>query len=217
MAYIELKQVSYKYEGRSRPAVDDVTIHLGRSEKVALTGLNGSGKSTLARLILGLLKPQSGTVLLDGLPIGSYTLSETGNRLGYILQNPGQMLFNATVYNEIAFGLRWKGLRKDKLHQLCKRELDRFGLWGLKDRMPLSLSEGQKQLVAICAVMALQPVFLILDEPAKSIDTYRKKMLTELLNEINRKGTGILIISHDRLMVRDLGAREIKIDKGGIA
>ncbi len=217
MAYIELKQVSYKYEGRSKPAVDDVNIHLERSEKVALTGLNGSGKSTLARLILGLLKPQSGTVLLDGLTIGSYSLSETGKRLGYILQNPSQMLFNATVYNEIAFGLRWKGFHKEKLHQLCKAELDRFGLWGLKDRMPLSLSEGQKQLVAICAVMALQPVFLILDEPAKSIDSYRKKMLTELLNEINQEGTGIMIISHDRLMVKDMGAREIKMHKGGIA
>jgi energy-coupling factor transporter ATP-binding protein EcfA2 len=216
MAFIDLNNVSYTYRGRAEPAVHNLTLGIERGEMVAITGLNGSGKSTLARLMLGLLKPQSGQVFLDNRPVSSYSLAAVGEKIGYVLQNPNQMLFNNTVFNEVAFGLRWKGLKGDQLAERCFKYLDLFHLWPLRDKLPFNLSEGQKQMVAISAVLALQPSFLILDEPTKSIDTYRKKILTGVLSDIGCLGIGIIVISHDRPFVKALGGRKINMLKGKI-
>ncbi len=216
MAFLHLDSVSYRYPGRSEYAVKETSLQLDRGEVVSLTGLNGSGKSTLARLILGLLHPQSGHVYVEGRPIGSMPLPERGRKLGYILQNPGQMLFTDSVYNEVAFGLRWQGLKGEALARACRESLKLFQLWDLRNSMPLLLSEGQKQLVAICAVMALKPPFLILDEPAKSIDSFRKALLAGILQKINRQGTGILLISHERSIIEALDGKEIRMHKGVI-
>ncbi|OPL10327.1 MAG: hypothetical protein AVO34_11095 [Firmicutes bacterium ML8_F2] len=217
MPYISLNKVSYIYSGRSMPAVKDITLAFEQGEKIALTGMNGSGKSTIARLMLGLLKPQAGTVTLANRPIGDYSLVGIGEKLGYVLQNPTQMLFTTTVYDEIAFGLRWKGVSGTELDTVCKNILKHFALWPLRNKMPLTLSEGQKQLVAICAVLALKPAYLILDEPTKSIDTFRKDILLKTLQDIGRKGTGIIIISHDREFTHRLCDREIKVFDGKVA
>ena len=216
MAFLHLENVSYRYPGRSEYAVKETCLQLNRGEAVALTGLNGSGKSTLARLILGLLQPQSGKVYVEGRSVTSMPLAERGRKLGYILQNPGQMLFTDSVYNEVAFGLRWQGLKGEALAHACRESLELFRIWDLKDHMPLLLSEGQKQLVAICAVMALKPPFLILDEPAKSIDSFRKALLAGMLRKVNRQGTGILLISHERSIIEALGGKEIRMHKGVI-
>jgi energy-coupling factor transporter ATP-binding protein EcfA2 len=216
MAFIDLENVSYSYRGRAEPAVHDATLSIERGEMAAITGLNGSGKSTLARLMLGLLKPQSGQVYLDKRPVSSYSLAEVGEKIGYVLQNPNQMLFNNTVYNEVAFGLRWKDIKGDELSARCFKYLDLFQLWPLRNKLPFNLSEGQKQIVAISAVLALQPSYLILDEPTKSIDSSRKKILTRVLREIGCLGTGIIVISHDRPFVEALGGRKINMLKGKI-
>lgn len=216
MAFIKLEKVSYTYSGRMQPAVDDVSLTLEGGEMAAITGLNGSGKSTLARLILGLLKAKSGKVYLDNRPINSYTLPDVGKKIGYVLQNPNQMLFNTSVYNEVAFGLRWKGLRGNELKKRCFEYLNLFELWPLRNILPFNLSEGHKQMVAISAVLALQPSCLILDEPTKSIDTSRKKILTDALCNIGRQGTGVIVISHDRNFVDALGGREINMYRGKI-
>lgn len=216
MAFLELDQVSYTYSGRFEPAVADVTLSLESGESAAITGLNGSGKSTLTRLMLGLLKPQAGRLYLDSKPIGSYSLATVGEKIGYVLQNPNQMLFNTTVFNEVAFGLRWKGIKGRELEERCHHYLDLFDLWPLRERFPFNLSEGQKQMVAISAVLALYPACLILDEPTKSIDTYRKEVLLEVLTNVNGLGTGVVVISHDRPFVEALGGREIRMVKGKI-
>jgi energy-coupling factor transporter ATP-binding protein EcfA2 len=216
MAFLELDQVSYTYSGRFEPAVVDVTLSLESGESIAITGLNGSGKSTLTRLMLGLLKPQEGWLYLENKPIGSYSLATVGEKIGYVLQNPNQMLFNTTVFNEVAFGLRWKGIKGIELKERCHHYLDLFDLWPLRDQFPFNLSEGQKQMVAISAVLALHPACLILDEPTKSIDTYRKEILIEVLINVNSLGTGVIVVSHDRPFVETLGGREIKMVKGKV-
>jgi energy-coupling factor transporter ATP-binding protein EcfA2 len=216
MAFVKLENVSYTYSGRIEPAVNGVSLNLKGGEMLAITGLNGSGKSTLVRLILGLLKAKSGKVYLDDRLINSYTLPGVGEKIGYVLQNPNQMLFNTSVYDEVAFGLRWKGLRGSELENRCFDYLSLFGLWPLRDKLPFNLSEGQKQMVAISAVLALQPSSLILDEPTKSIDSCRKKILNEVLCNINRQGTGVIVISHDRKFVDALGGKAINMHKGKV-
>ncbi|NMB40764.1 MAG: ABC transporter ATP-binding protein [Firmicutes bacterium] len=216
MAFISLHKVSYTYMGRQKAAVREISLKLDQAEKIAVTGLNGSGKSTLAKLILGLLKPQSGNITLDGRPVGKYSLVEIGEKIGYVLQNPNQMLFNTSVYNEVAFGLKWKGKSKKEIDYLCKKYLDLFELWDLRAELPFNLSEGQKQLVALSAVLALQPRFLILDEPTKSIDTFRKGRLKDILQEIWRRGTGIMVISHDHDFIAKFDDRRIHMAGGEV-
>ncbi len=216
MAFISLHKASYTYIGRKKAAVKNVSLSLGQAEKIAMTGLSGSDKSTLAKLILGLLKPQNGEIILDGRPVGKYSLVEIGEKLGYVLQNPSQMLFNTSVYNEIAFGLKWKGKSKSEIDYLCKKYLDLFELWDLRDELPFNLSEGQKQLVALSAVLALQPRYLILDEPTKSIDTFRKQRLKDILQGIWRQGTGIMVISHDNEFIADFAGRRIHMAGGEV-
>lgn len=216
MAFISMQGVSYTYNGRKEAAAKNISLNIEEREKISLTGLNGSGKSTLARLILGLLKPQAGNIALDGLPLGEYSLVKIGEKVGYVVQNPSQMLFNTSVFNEIAFGLKWKGKDRDEVFRLCKKYLEFFELWHLRDELPFNLSEGQKQLVVICAVLALQPRYLILDEPTKSIDTFRKKRLKGILQEIWRRGTGIMVISHDMEFLTAFDGRRIHMVKGEV-
>jgi energy-coupling factor transport system ATP-binding protein len=216
MALLSLKQVSYTYNGRQRAAVKDVSLDINPGEKVTITGLNGSGKSTLAKLMLGLLKAQKGTVLLDGKPVQKYSLPEVGEKVGFLLQNPSQMLFNTTVYNEVAFGLKWRGKSSAEVHRICKRYLEHFSLWQLREAFPFNLSEGQKQLVALTAILALQPACLVLDEPTKSIDVLRKKQLKAVLEDIWRQGTGIIVISHDMDFINGFGGRRVHLVEGEV-
>jgi energy-coupling factor transporter ATP-binding protein EcfA2 len=217
VSYIILENVHYTYPGRTQPAVWGVNLILEKGEKIALTGLNGSGKSTLAKIILGLLKPQQGRVLLDDQPLDRYTLPEIGARLGFVAQDPGQMLFNLTVGGEIAFGLKWRGQSREQTKELTNHYLQRFGLWYLRDANPFHLSEGQKQMVVICAILALAPAYLILDEPTKSLDTLRKKDLQKVLQHIWSRGTGIILVSHDSEFVAGFGGRSIQLIKGEVA
>lgn len=216
MSYLVLRKVSFTYPGQQAAAVKDVSLDIPRGQKTALVGSNGSGKSTLAKLMLGLLRPERGTIRLDDKPIEEYSLPQVGRKLGYIPQNPHQMFFNTSVYNEIAFGLKWQGKTPEETFRACKTHLEHFGIWSLHDRMPFNLSEGQKQLVAIIAVLVLEPACLILDEPTKNLDTASKFKLLQVLRDIAAHGRGIFLISHDREFVRNFQARVIQMEKGEI-
>ncbi|HHX77250.1 MAG TPA: ABC transporter ATP-binding protein, partial [Firmicutes bacterium] len=194
----------------------NVSLSFNKDEKAVITGVNGSGKSTLARLALGLLKPQRGRVLLDGKPVSKYSLAEVGAKIGYLGQYPARMLFTLNPYDEIAWGLRLRRMSPDEIHALCCEYLNLFGLWHIKDRNNFTLSEGQQQLVALSAVLALKPSMLLLDEPTKSIDALRKRKLVGLLNRLSGQGAGLIVISHDRELAAALGGREIRMLKGEV-
>jgi len=216
VSYIVLENVEFTYLGRTEPAIKNVNLTLEKGEKVALRGFNGSGKSTLAKVVLGLLKPQRGHVFLDSCSLDNYTLPEIGIRLGFVSQDPDQMLFNLTVAEEIAFGLKWQGKDKEETDERTGHYLKWFGLEHLKNENPFNLSEGQKQLVVISAILALSPAFLILDEPTKNLDACRKLDLQQALWNIWNQGTGIIVISHDREFIAGLGGRSIQLIKGEV-
>jgi len=216
MPYISLKNVTYTYPGRDEPAVNDVSLDIFNSEKTALTGLNGSGKSTLAKLMTRLLKKQQGNIYLENRSIESYSLSEIGRRVGYIYQNPNEMLFSASVYGEIAFGLTWQGKSKSEIDSECEKHLRYFGLEDIRDNFPFNLSDGQKQLVVLIAVLVLKPKMLILDEPTRSLDSHKKILLQAVLQDIWSQGTGIVIISHDNEFVRGFQGRNVHMAKGEV-
>lgn len=216
MGFLTLDSVSFTYNGKTIPAVDNVSLDFSAGESAAVLGLNGSGKSTLAKLMMKLLKPQSGDIILKGKNIKDYTLPEIGREIGFLLQNPGLMMFNVSVYNEVAFGLKWRGKDQKEIEEICKSYLTYFNIWDHKNELPFNLSQGQKQLVALSGILALKPGCLILDEPTKNIDGQRKGRLKQLLGDIRSKGTAIIIISHDYNFVEDLCERKIYMEKGRI-
>lgn len=216
MSYILLENVSFTYTRSEKIALKNISLSIEKGEKIAITGLNGSGKSTLSKLITGLLKGYDGKINLDGKDIKEYSLSQIGKKLGYVYQNPNQMLFNKTVYDEIAFGLRWQGKKEKEVELLCEKYLNDFELNHLKDKNPFLLSEGQKQLVVLSSILALKPEYLILDEPTKSIDQYRRRILKDILLDLWSSGTGIIVISHDERFIEGLDDRKMRMEKGEI-
>lgn len=216
VSYMALNQVCYTYPGKVSPAVKNVSLQIGPGEQVAITGLNGSGKSTLARLMVGLLSAQSGRIFLQGKPVREYSLVERGRKVGFVYQNPSQMLFNDTVFNEAAFGLKWRGIDKGEVVQRCRELLEYFNLWHLREEFPLNLSEGQKQMLVLASILALKPAFLLLDEPTKSIDAQGKAKLKEVLLDIWKKGTGTIVISHDQEFIRGLNHRSLHMIEGEV-
>lgn len=177
-------------------------------------GPNGSGKTTLGKIIMGMYPPTEGRVLLEGRDIGKCSLPQIGARIGYLFQNPDKQIFNPTVYEELSFGLHYRGYNREESHLKVEKALDRFELRDLADAFPLNLSRGEKQRLAIASIMVLEPDFLIFDEPTTGLDHRRKTNFADMLTEISSKGTGFILISHDLEFCRSNTDRFLILKRG---
>jgi energy-coupling factor transport system ATP-binding protein len=165
MSFIELKQVGFTYPRKNNPAVKEVSLELEQDTITAMVGPNGSGKTTLTKLMMGILRPQKGEIRLAGRPLTRYSLAQIGGLIGYVFQNPDLQLFCGSVAEEIAFGLTGPGRDRQMIKEKVNFYLRYFELDGCRDAFPLHLSQGEKQRLAIAAVLAHEPRYLILDEP----------------------------------------------------
>ncbi len=201
MDFWTVRHVGFAYPGR-QPVIRDVSFHIAPGETVALTGPNGSGKTTLGKLLLGILKPCVGQILVEGRDMADCSLAEMGSKVGYIFQNPEKQMFAPSVREEIAFGLRYRGYGDERVQEKVDEMLDYFELSHRADSFPFNLSQGEKQRLAIAAIMALEPRFVIFDEPTTGLDMRRKDRFAQLLERTRKRGAGYILISHDR----DFGA-----------
>lgn len=210
MAYIEISNIEFSYENNSRPVFKDLSIAIDKGQLVTITGDNGAGKTTLFRIINGLSFAQKGEYIFDGITITSKYLKENKNaklfhkRIGYLFQNPDVMLFNARVYDEIAFGPRQMGLSDEDVNVRVMDCAKLFGLEEIMDYAPYHLSGGQKKKVALAAVMSLNPEVIILDEPFEGLDVKSQASLTDFLVELKKSGKTILIATHNMEKIMDL-------------
>lgn len=216
MSFIELRQVEFCYPRQSSPAVTDINLRLEKKAITAVVGPNGSGKTTLTRLIIGILPPDKGEIYLTRSPLARYTLAEVGARIGYIFQNPDLQLFCPSVAEEIAFGLSRAGQGPQWIKEKVDFFLEYFELDGYRNSFPMHLSQGEKQRLAIAAVLAHEPEYLILDEPTIGLDAFRKKQLVEYLHKVAGLGRGMLLVSHDMAFVNKLAERLISMENGRI-
>jgi energy-coupling factor transport system ATP-binding protein len=197
-------------------ALDGVSLTIHDGEFVALIGQNGSGKTTLAKEILGLLSPTTGRVLLDGRDTRHLTLSRTASVVGFVFQDPDHQLFCATVADEVAFGPLHLAIGRHEVEERVSRCL---GLVGLGDRRgvdPFLLAKGERQRLAVAAVLALEPRILLLDEPTTGLDYREQRSLMNLLNELNLSGTTVIVITHAPWLVAEYAERAVLMAHGRI-
>lgn len=192
--YVELRNIN-KHFGDFQ-ASKDINITIPQGKLVALLGPSGSGKTTILRMIAGLEQPDSGEILINGQVVNNVPGSERG--IGFLFQSYALFRY-MTVYDNIAFGLKIKKLKKDEIDQRVKELLKLIGCEGLEKRYPSQLSGGQKQRVAFARALAPSPKLLLLDEPFAAIDAkVRLELRTWLRNIINQVGITSIFVTHDQ-------------------
>ena len=212
---IECEGVSYAYPDGTR-ALRGVDLTVGRGEFLAVVGPNGSGKTTLAKVLCGLLRPSGGRVFVFGEEPWKAPRRVMCRRIGYVFQNPDHQLFCSTVYDELAFGLRWLGASEGEVRERVERLLDVLRLRGLEREHPFFLSKGERRRLALGSVLALEPEVLIVDEPTTGQDHGMCVEIMELLREYNRAGRTVVLISHSIPLIVDYVDRLVVMRSGRV-
>lgn len=205
--YLTVKDLSYQYD-KDNLAVNNVNLKLFKGEWTSIIGHNGAGKSTLLKLISGILKPDSGQIVLAGRDINA--LSSTSTKVGYVPQNPEDFLYLPTVEEELTYGL--KNIDEVKLVNLLKR----LGLYEYRYHNPQDLSFGQKQRVVLASVLMSEPQVICLDEPTRGLDYILKTQLGTILREIKENGTTIIMVSNDVELIAEFTDSIIVMAKGDV-
>ncbi|UWQ03482.1 energy-coupling factor ABC transporter ATP-binding protein (plasmid) [Aliiroseovarius crassostreae] len=193
MPLIELEDIHFAYPGLD-PVLEGAALRLEPGERLSLVGPNGAGKSTLLKIIMGLITPMSGTVKAFGKPcIAEADFHEMRRRVGLVFQDADDQLFCPTVAEDVAFGPLNLGKSKYEALAIVDRVLSRLGLIHLRDRVTHKLSGGEKRLVTLATVLAMEPEVLILDEPTNALDPDNYARLIEILKGLDQ---AILLVSH---------------------
>jgi len=213
---INLSHINYNYEEVS--ALNDISLEIYAGELIFFTGPNGCGKSTLFKLLNGLIFPTKGEYYFDNKKIDKNTLQDNifaknfHKRIGYIFQNPDVQLFNATVYDEIAFGPRQMNLNEEIIHQRINELLIYLNIQHLQDRPPYHLSGGEQKKVALAAILALNPDVLMIDEPLNGLDNKTRQWFKEFLMDFIKANKTILISTHEQELLSLPHSRIIKFN-----
>lgn len=198
---LEFQEVSFQYEtgDGDHEALAPLSVTLREGERVAVLGSNGAGKSTFFLLANGVLRPHSGTIRLDGEPVGhrSRDLLRLRRAVGLVFQDPDVQFLAGTVEEEISFGPMNLGLSSDEVRRRVDAAIACLGLDGYRLRGPQELSGGEKGRVAIADVLAMEPRFLLLDEPASSLDPAGRALLEQTLGVLHEKGMALAVATHD--------------------
>ena len=223
MAILETQNLTYKYSVGTpfeKVAIEDISISVEKGDFIGIIGHTGSGKSTLVQHLNGLLKPTSGTILLDGKDIHSdknFT-RQARFKVGLCFQYPEYQLFENTDYEDIAFGPKNMKLSKEEINERVLRAAEFVGVRNdMLQKSPFDLSGGEKRRVAIAGVMAMQPEILILDEPSAGLDPKGRKVISEMIEQY-RKNTGstVIVVSHSMEDIAESADKVLVMNKGKV-
>lgn len=210
---LELKDISFKYE-KNKPILKDISFKVNKGEMVSIIGKNGAGKSTISKLICGFYKPTSGQILLNNRDIGDDSIKERAERIGMVMQNPNQMISKTMIFDEVALGLRFRGIPEGEVKTRVYETLKVCGLYEYRNWPISALSFGQKKRVTIASILVLNPEILILDEPTAGQDFKHYNEIMEFLLELNNKGVTIIMITHDMHLMLEYTNRAIVLADG---
>jgi cobalt/nickel transport system ATP-binding protein len=210
---ISLQGVAFAYPD-GRRALDGIDLHIHPGERVALLGPNGAGKTTLVLHLNGILLPQQGAVEVAGIPVTKKHFVEVRRRVGIVFQDPDDQVFMPTVHEDVAFGPANLGLRGAALDERVEAALTAVGMQERRRRAPHHLSFGERRLVAIATVLAMEPEILVLDEPSANLDPAGRR---ELAGVLRRLGLTMLMVTHDLPYAFQLCDRAVVMSAGRIA
>ncbi len=222
---IIVKDLTHIYNPKSpfeTMALRNISFEIETGEFTGLIGHTGSGKSTLIQHLNGLLKAESGTILINGLDITgkNVKMNDVRKKVGLVFQYPEYQLFEETVEKDVAFGPGNLGLSEKEVHERTKEAIETVGLdfEEIKDRSPFELSGGQRRRVAIAGIIAMKPEVLILDEPTAGLDPRGRREILEKISLLHKKhNTTVLLISHSMEDIARLCGKVLVINKGSIA
>lgn len=214
---LEARDIRYRYP-RGMEAIRGISFHVRKGEKIALVGPNGAGKSTLMLMFNGMIRPDSGIVLFDNLPIdyGKESLRKLRKRVGFVLQNPDRQIIAPTVYQDVAFGPVNLGYSESRVRDAVNAALRYVGLEGFERRPPHLLSGGEKKRVAIAGVFAMDPDLLVFDEPTSGLDPSGSEDIMDILDELHQQGKTIIVSTHDIELAYPWADRAILLLEGRI-
>ena len=210
---IQFKNVVSSYDGVT-PILKDVSFTIDDGDFVAFVGTNGAGKSTTMRLCNGLLKPDSGEVLIDGMPTTRLRTSELARRVGFLFQNPDRQICCGTVKEELLFGFTAQGGVTPEAEERVDAIIREFGFD--PEAEPYLLNRGTRQLLALASIIVLETPVIILDEPTTGLD-YRECMkVMEVIERLHKQGTTVIMVCHDMEIVADFADRVIVMTGGKV-
>lgn len=221
---VQVKNIFHTYN-KGNPdakiALRDVNFSINEGEILGVIGHTGSGKSTMLQHLNGLLKPESGQIIIGDIDITDekVKMTEIRKRVGLVFQYPEYQLFEETVAKDVAFGPKNLGMPDEEIDITVRKSLEMVGLSydEIADRSPFELSGGQKRRVAIAGVIAMKPEVLILDEPTSGLDPYAHQEVLNMIRKIHKESTGIIIfVSHNMRDVANMSDKVLVMDRGSV-
>ncbi len=213
---LKAEELRYAYPTYSIEALRDIDLSIQDGEFIAILGQNGSGKTTLAKHFNGLLKPTSGRVSVQNKPTTEYRQCEIARRVGYVFQNPDHQIFARTVAEEVGFGLKMQNETPKTIERRVAEALEVVGLQGYEEKIPFTLTKGERQRVAVASVLAVRPQVIILDEPTTGLDDRHQQNMMRMLKRLNQTGHTIIIITHSMWVAAECASRTIVMKEGGL-
>ena len=210
---LEFKDVSFGYQANQQ-TLKGVSFKIHEGEMISIVGKNGAGKSTISKLISGFYSPTSGTIEFKGEDLRQQTIKERAEKIGLVMQNPNQMISKTMIFDEVAFGLRIRGVNEEEVKRRVYETLKICGLYPYRNWPISALSFGQKKRVTIASILVLNPEILILDEPTAGQDLKHYTEIMEFLKELNERGITIIMITHDMHLMLEYTTRALVITDG---
>jgi len=212
---IEIKNLRHTFED-GKVGLDGINLVIPEGDFVALIGHNGAGKTTLINHLIGFLKPDSGTIFIDGNDISDMRVATLAQRVGYLFQNPDNQIFTDSVTQELKFGLENIKLRDALIEERVNHAISMMELEEFRDRHPHSLSRGQRQRLAVASILAMEPDIIVLDEPTTGQDWGHVNKFLQQIRHLNELGKTIILVTHDMNLVAEYARRTVVMDNGKI-
>lgn len=210
---LEVKDLNFSYT-RERETLHNVSFQIHSGEMLSIVGRNGAGKSTLSKLICGFETPDCGTLTFKGRDIGEDSIRERAAHIGYVMQNPNQMISKTMIYDEVALGLAGSGLSEEEIRSRVEETLKICGLYPFRNWPISALSFGQKKRVTIACVLVMGPELILLDEPTAGQDFYHYTEIMEFLRGLNAQGVTVVMITHDMHLMLEYTPRALVFNNG---
>ena len=212
---LRVENLDFTYEG-GHHALRGINAIVHKGEMLSIVGTNGAGKSTFSKVVCGFENAQSGILELEGVDLNTLSIKERADHIGYVMQNPNQMISKTQIFDEVALGLRNRGVSEEEIRPRVEETLKVCGLYPFRNWPVSALSYGQKKRVTIASILVLKPEMILLDEPTAGQDLKHYTEIMDFLSELNRQGVTVVLITHDMHLMLEYTPRAIVFNAGQV-